>query len=98
MRSWAFCGLMLLGTSACALLFVRAARGFIEYRDSAKYVMPLKEYRKQVMAPYDDVEGFNAGYQLEWIQRMRGERPVYITPQIRQVFVRKCQGKQENLQ
>lgn len=34
----------------------------------------------QAKAPYDDVEMTNAGYQLEWFQRMRGEEPVYRTP------------------
>lgn len=38
------------------------------------------ELAKQAKAPYDDVEMTNAGYQLEWIQAMRGEKPVYKTP------------------
>ena len=35
---------------------------------------------KQAKAPYDDVELTNCGSQLEWIQQMRGEKPVYKTP------------------
>ena len=38
------------------------------------------ELAKQAKAPYDDVEMTNCGYQLEWLQKERGEKVVYNTP------------------
>lgn len=39
-----------------------------------------KDLAIQAKAPYDDVELTNCGYQLEWFQALKGEKPIYKTP------------------
>jgi hypothetical protein len=68
--------LSLAAATFCAGAVIRCTTGFFR----GDFDCTSAECLVQVKAPYDDVEMTNAGYQLEWIQRQKGEEPVYKTP------------------
>ncbi len=70
---------------AISLVGAGWALGRVVYH-SQTYVRPAEveaAYRKQATEKYEAEEIANCGYQLEWIQRRRGEKPVYRTPQFK---------------